>query len=768
MLSNLVTVGLMVGLASLGTATTVWAQPSVSSGDAALMVRPTVIATRLTDGPRIDGRLDDAVWQTASQLTDFVQQRPADGAPATEQTEILVAYDSNNLYIGVYAHYSDLGLIRANRVDRDQTTLDDRLTIYLDPFLDQQQAFLFSVNGYGVQGDATVGARDRGAGAARGRRTSRGGGGGGGGGVQGDAALVAPTGDPSWDALFNSAGTLVADGWTAEIAIPFKSLRYPQRETDEVHRWGFQIVRTIESKDESDVWAPVSRDVSGFLGQMGILEGMSGLSLSRNLEIMPTVTASRAGSRDTTGQFVNVNNAEGGTNIKYGLTSNLTLDFTFNPDFSQIETDRPQIEVNQRFPINYPELRPFFLEGQSLFRITGPVTLVQTRTIVDPQYGAKLSGKLGRTAMMFVVANDEAPGKIDDFNDPAHGKTAQVMLGRVRYDLYSESHLGLLVTNRKFLDGHSRLGSADASLRLGKTHQLQFYSASANNRDQDGIEKTSHVRDINFRKQGRNLSYLIAHYEIDPDFKTENGFVRRVDQKHTISMMNYRWWPESWIVNWGPKADYRRNYDFNGVLQDEQIGLGMDARFSRNIDFNASVDRDMERYQAINFWKTRFTVGGNVRTSRRISFGGEISQGDQVYFTENAYLGTGAEFRVNMTTRPTSRLQSEITLDTSRFIDLRGGIERNIFDVKILRALTTYQFTSRLLLRNITEYNTFDKRLLMNILTTYRVNAGTVFFAGYDARYDQANEFNSELFPDNRLLSTNHAIFTKLQYMFRF
>ena len=147
-------------------------------------------------------------------------------------------------------------------------------------------------------------------------------------------------------------------------------------------------MRTIESKDESDVWAPISRDVAGFLPQMGTLEGMAGLSLSRNLEVMPTVTAVQAGSRNTrTGQFINDNTAEGGANIKYGITSNLTLDFTYNPDFSQIETDRPQIEVNQRFPINFPELRPFFLEGQEIFNIAGPptITLVQTRTIVDPQ-----------------------------------------------------------------------------------------------------------------------------------------------------------------------------------------------------------------------------------------------------------------------------------------------------------------------------------------------------------------------------------------------
>ena len=734
---------------------------------------PQLGAPRLARHGSQNARASTAVWTTrsggprdASRISS--SNGPLEGAPASEQTDVYVAYDSANLYFGLHAHYSDPSLVRANRVDRDQTTLDDRITLYLDPFLDQQRAFLFSVNGYGVQGDAIVGARDQGAGGGRGRSTRR--------------------RWPGWTPWGADRGRGTNRGpvlgrpvqlgrdpgrgcWTAEIAIPFKSLRYPQRAANEAHRWGFQIVRTIESKDESDVWAPISRDVAGFLPQMGTLEGMAGLSLSRNLEVMPTVTAVQAGSRNTrTGQFINDNTAEGGANIKYGITSNLTLDFTYNPDFSQIETDRPQIEVNQRFPINFPELRPFFLEGQEIFNIAGPptITLVQTRTIVDPQYGAKLTGKIGRTAIGLLIANDEAPGKVDDRDDPAFDKTAQVMLARVRYDLYSESHLGGLVTDREFLDGHSRLAGMDGTFRLGPTHRVAFRAMGTHHRDLEGIERTGHTMEANIRRQTRTLSYFLAYYQLNPDFRTDTGFIRRVDQKNTTGNVSYRWWPESWVVNWGPRVNYRRNYDFDGVLQDEQMGVAVDARFARNIDVNASVNRDMERFRQIDFWKTRYTVGGDVRTSRRISFGGRVDTGDQIYFVDNPYLGTGTNFELNMTVRPSSRLQSEITLDTSRFIDVRGGVDENIFDVEIWRAFTTYQFTGRLLLRNIMEYNSFDRRLLTNLLATYRVNAGTVFFVGYDARYDQGNRFDDQLFPDTSLLRTNHAIFTKLQYLFRF
>ena len=239
------------------------------------------------------------------------------------------------------------------------------------------------------------------------------------------------------------------DGFTAEMVIPFKSLRYPQQAGDAPHRWGFQIARTIGGKDETVVWSPISRSVAGFLPQMGLLDGLTGLSTSRNVEILPTFTAVQFGSLDTsTGDFVNKDpSPEGGVNFKYGVTSNLIADFTFNPDFSQIESDRPQIEVNQRFALFFPELRPFFLEGAEIFSIGGPVTMVHTRTIIDPWYGAKLTGKVGSTTIGVMYANDEAAGAIDDPLDPTFEGSAQTFVGRVRYDLYSESHIGAIFTD---------------------------------------------------------------------------------------------------------------------------------------------------------------------------------------------------------------------------------------------------------------------------------------------------------------------------------
>ena len=724
---------------------------AVSAG--VLTGRPSVIAGRADSPPRIDGQLDDAVWQRAAAITEFVQTSPVEGAPATEDTEVYIAFDSTHLYIAMYAHYSNPGMMRANRVDRDRASFsDDTISVYFDTFLDQQRAFVFTLNGYGVQGDSLMG----------------GGGGGRGGGFRGGGGGT-PRGDSSWDVLFDSGGTLVDDGWTAEMAIPFKSLRYPS--SDE-HRWGFQIARSIRGKDESVVWSPVSRDVSGFMPQMGLLDGLRGLSTSRNLEILPTVTAIQAGSLDTsTGGFDEERQPEGGVNLKYGLTSNLTLDFTYNPDFSQIESDRPQIEVNQRFPLRYDELRPFFLEGQEVFDIRGPVNLIHTRTIVDPRYGAKITGKLGKTTLGVLVANDEAPGKVDDLGDARFGKTATSVVGRVRYDLYSESHIGAIVTDREFLDSYSRLVGLDGRFRLNPTTSADFMAITSQNRALGTLDETSgRMFDLGLRHNGRNLSYSISGYSLAPGFDTEVGFVRRRDIRRASSSVSYRWWPESWIINWGPSVNYSRNWNFDDVLEDESTQLRLNASFAKNIGFNGSVRREMERFGGIDFFKTRYSFSGNVNTSRVLSFGGGLNWGQEVRFSGTPFLGDSTGGNVRMSLRPLSRLQSSLSVNSSRLIDPFDQTE--VFDVKIFRTQTTFQFTDRLLLRNIMEHNTFRGTLGANLLVTYRVNSGTVFYIGYDDRYRRADllfdDDDEPLFFTTDFERTNRAFFTKISYLFRY
>ena len=742
----------------------------VASGAGVLSGRPAVRPPRVRGAPNIDGRLDDAVWAVAAHITQFVQLSPLDGAPGTETTEAYVAYDSANIYLGFRARYTNPAMLRANRSDRDRAPGDDAFVVYFDPFLDQQRAYVFSVNAYGVQTDAILSSRESGGfggggfGSGR-RREPRG-------------FFGPPRGDRSWDTLFVTAGQVVQDGFTAEMAIPFKSLRYPRRAGNAPHRWGFQVARRIRGKNETLVWAPVSRGVAGFLPQMGVLEGMTGLSTSRNIEILPTFTALRFGALDADGGFSDGDpQPEGGVNFKYGVTSNLTADFTYNPDFSQIESDRPQIEVNQRFELFYPELRPFFLEGAEIFQFQGPVNLVHTRTIVDPRYGAKLTGKAGNTTIGVMYANDEAAGDLEETGAGALGQSAQTFVGRVRYDLYAESYVGAIFTDRELLDGYNRVAGLDSNFRLGNTHAFGVRAVGTRDRDLDGLETAGYLLDATFRKTGRNLSYTLAHYALSPDFATDVGFVRRTDQRATFGMVSYNWWPEHWLISWGPNLDYMRGYNFEGVLEDQQVSGGLNFSFANNVRFDASVNRDLERFGGIDFFKTRYRFMGVVSASRRYSFGVGSDGGDQIFFDpDHPYLGRDSGWNGFFNLRVFPRWQTRIFVNTNRFVDVRGA-EALVFDVNLFRSQTTYQFTDRFLFRNISEFNSFDQALSLNFLLTYRVNAGTVFYVGYDDRYRQADLIERDVdgdglddrfFPSTALKRTNRAIFTKLQYLFRY
>ncbi len=759
--------------------------PVPLAGDAGVLTgRVTVRPRRTTTPPTVDGLLDDAVWGNAARITEFVQRQPIDGAPATEDTDVYVAYDDTNLYLAFHAKYEEPGTMRANRVDRDRAGFgDDIISVYFDPFLDQQRAYVFSVNGYGVQGDSIVS-------------------GGRGGGFSGGGRGGVPRGDRSWDALFESGGRPVADGFTAEMAIPFKSLRYPARPGGAPHTWGFQIVRQIRGKDETLVWSPVSRDIAGFLPQMGVLDGMTGLSTSRNLEVQPTFTAFRYGSVDeATGRLVDGEpQPDFGANFKYGVTPNLIADFTVNPDFSQIESDRPQVEVNQRFALFYPELRPFFLEGAEIFQMQAPVTVVHTRTIVDPQYGAKLTGKAGKTTLGVLFANDEGASLgVDDRLDPAFGQSAQTFVGRVRYDLYSESFIGAIVTDREFLDGHSRLVGADSNFRIGATHQLGFRALGTDRRAAQSGPQTNpcptpaasdpetpvscdgYALDFGFRKRGRNLSYSIDSFALSPDFRTDVGFVRRTDQREAEGRVDYQWWPQTWVISWGPEFRYGRNYNFDGVLADENLRAGVSANFAKNVRYSFDLDQDMERYYGIDFDKRRYRMFGNVSTSRVFSFGTGFDWGDEIYFDgANPFLGRESGFRTFINFRPVSRFATNINITTSRFTDPLGlfvaGLndgerqeDGEVFNVNILRALNTYQVTDRLALRNITEFNTYRGTVGLNLLATYRVNSGTAFYVGYDDHYQQYELFDDQVNAiDRGYRQTNRAVFTKIQYLFRY
>jgi hypothetical protein len=397
--------------------------------------------------------------------------------------------------------------------------------------------------------------------------------------------------------------------------------------------------------------------------------------------------------------------------------------------------------------------------------VQGPVTFLHTRTIVNPQYGVKLTGKIGKTALGLMLADDEAPGTVEDALDPVYKKSAGVLVGRLRYDLYPESSIGALFTDRELVNSHSRLGGVDGTFRFARIYRVAFAAMFSDRLELDNTRLTGPSVNVDFDAQGRNLNYSFGHNWIHPEFGTDLGFVRRTDQKETTARVQYRWYPETWIVNWAPRLEYQRLYDYEDVRQNEGITTGVNFQFARNMNMNANVTRDMERYNGVEFHKTRVSFFGQVNAIRTFSIGGGFNDGDQIRFIDDPYLGKNRVFNMFMNIRPIPRLQVQLNVNRSRFTDIRTDTQ--VFDIKIFRAQTTYQITDRWTFRNILEHNTYDRTLGANLLGTYRVNSGTAFYVGYDDRYREGFKLDETLYPTTALKRTNRAIFAKIQYLFR-
>jgi hypothetical protein len=266
-------------------------------------------------------------------------------------------------------------------------------------------------------------------------------------------------------------------------------------------------------------------------------------------------------------------------------------------------------------------------------------------------------------------------------------------------------------------------------------------------------------------------------YQISPDLDTGVGFVRRTDIRQATTTLGYTFWPEdSWIINWGPSANYMRNYNYDDVLEDERVALTMNFDFARNVSLSGTVASEMERFGGIDFDKQIFSVSADVNTSRSYQVGANLSVGDAVRYGANPFLASSVSWGLNATLRPISRIQTTLNLNSSRLTDPRNG-DSEEFDVKILRSRTDIQFTDRIGLRNIAEWNTLDETLDLNVLLNYRVNAGTVFYVGYDDHHMQADliegdrdgdGIDEQLFFSDELRRTNRALFVKLQYLIRY
>ncbi|MFQ6047254.1 MAG: DUF5916 domain-containing protein, partial [Gemmatimonadales bacterium] len=381
------------------------ADPSVYHGRRGdLAVAVPRIATVAT----IDGVLDEPAWSRAAVLTGFSQYIPVDGPPANDSTDVLVWYAPDGIYFGIRA-YEAHGVVNATLADRDKIDADDYVQILLDTFNDRRRALVLGVNPFGVQAD---GIRSEGTmGAA------------GGPGAGGRMENV----DLNPDFVFHSKGRLTPSGYEVEVFIPFESIRYQPAATQS---WAINVIRKVQHSGYEDTWVPARRANASFLAQSGTLTGLTGLRRGLVLDLNPFTTGKVLGEPGSGGWTYDVS-PEMGFNARWGVTTNLTLDATVNPDFSQVEADVGQVTINERFAIFFPEKRPFFLEGIEQFDT--PNQLIYTRRIRNPLGGVKLTGKVAGTNVGVLSA-------VDDRSTSASGDDYPILnLLRLRRDLGDNS-----------------------------------------------------------------------------------------------------------------------------------------------------------------------------------------------------------------------------------------------------------------------------------------------------------------------------------------
>jgi len=456
----------------------------------------------------VNASLDEPVWARAAVLSDFTQYEPVEGVTPEEATEIRVFYGDDAIYFGVRAFDTEPEGILARLGERDRAIFgDDWVRIMLDTFDDQRQAYVFYVNPLGLQSDGLW---------IEGYRSRFGGGGGRGGGGSGISIDFNP------NFLWESDGRVTEDGWVAEIRIPYVSMRF--REVPE-QDWGIQVAREVKRKGFKQAWAPLTKEINSTLAQSGRLVGLRDLHPRRLVEVNPVVTGTRTGS-DASGAFLRTDpEGDFGVNGRVGVTQNLVLDATYNPDFSQVEADANRISVNERFAIFFPERRAFFLEGAEIFNT--PARLVYTRQIVDPVAGAKLTGKVGAFQIGYIGALDESPSTLFG----GTGKAAFNLL-RARRDVGVGSAVGLLYADRTLTDGsgaYNRVLGGDARLVFGGRYTLTTQVAGAVTReaDEEGSDGIRPLFQLDFQRGGRGLSWNVSLTDVHPDFRARSGFITR-------------------------------------------------------------------------------------------------------------------------------------------------------------------------------------------------------------------------------------------------
>ena len=722
---------------------------------------------RIAGHVRVDAVLDEDVWQKALKLELNYEVNPGENISPPVKTEAWLAYDNSHLYLAIHAYDPEPSQIRACYSDRDYIYTDDWVGFLFDTFNDERHAFVFLCNPLGIQADLTE---------------------------------TAAGDDDSWDAIWDSHGRITGDGFIVEIAMPFSSLRFQRSETDQT--WGIDIMRSYPRTVSHTIGLiPRDRGNNCYFCQIDKIIGFSGATPGKNVEFDPTFSSLYSETRDIgwdeAGQQIKIgklikrdNSNEPGLTARWGFTPNLTLNATANPDFSQVEADVLQMDVNTQFALYYPEKRPFFVEGADYF--TTRMNIVHTRALANPDWGIKLTGKAGKNAIGFYSVQDGQtnllfPGSENSYD----GSLIRNNIGtvfRYRRDVGRSSTLGALITDRESEGYYSRLAGADADFRFTRTDQVKVHLFGSQT-DYPGAIDTAFGQpngrldgtafDFYYKHAARDYVGFVTYREITSPFRADLGFIPQVGFRYVYSGIAWRWYnnPGYWYTLLSPGVGYEYEEDRSGRILYKGPKLWFDYMGPMQFTFSMQVNLHERWYQGIRFDNTSVTAIAGIQPTAALYLSLIGEYGDGIDYTlarpgERLKLNPYIEFKpgrhINISF---DHIYERLTIDEGR-----------LYTANISQSWLVYQFNRRLFMRVVLQYvhNQYDAALYIpegysesiikvpvqgdlfsQILISYKINPQTVLFIGY-SDYWSDNYYGFQDIVE--LTQLDRTVFVKLGY----
>ena len=669
-------------------------------------------AIKVTDSIKIDGFLDEDIWKNPPSVDDiFITYNPTDGDLFPKKTKVWVAYDSKNLYFAFYCYDNEPDKIKTSVTKRDIIFSDDWIGLGIDTMGNRQSLYELMVNPSGMQGDLY------------------------------NTPSNGENSAPDW--VWYSGGKIIKDGYTVEIRLPLKSIRFRSGENVSAN---ILFWRRCSRLGVSGAWPEISPG-KGIFNSLGkIIYGK--LDNCNKLEFIPSITYGSIWDRETPDKFSDADDkTDIGISAKIGLSSTTTIDLTINPDFSQVESDTFQVTQNLRYPIFYNEKRPFFMEAGDLFSLSGPGgnmwSAVHTRKIVNPDWGGRITGSTGKLTYGGLVSSDLWAGReIKDEENFYLGEKSLFTIGRMKFGIGGDNYLGILYSGKELGDFHNRVFALDSTLRFGKSHALKSNFIMTGTNDPENSENYSGNSFSTSYSYSTAKMYGRFDFEVFGDnFRMDSAFYRRtgitktgVTLVPTIAVKSKKF---NWIKSVNPVFVATYLHDHRTGLNDRYLNIGIIMNFIKQGDLTLAWDiADHEGWEGKVYKKSAFWGGGSIQILKWLNLHTCFNLGGSIYYDEDdPFLGD--KFRVHSAVKiqPDSTVSLYFSHEYTDFNRRDNG--EDVYDYHIFYNRTSYQPSKQLRFRALIQYDSYLDKIISDILASYEFVPGTVFHVWYGSLYEK-------------------------------